>query len=348
MELTEKNGQPSMEEILASIRRIIAEEPDSGTNRLIDLSSSRPALHGDGALDEPADFELPSIFRAPQNPAADRPTPLFNRLTEAIRSASQNGGGGNAVTAGRSAGSEPALSSLRLARAEAAEEPSAGAQGSSAFQLSVFHEAAGGHRTEDAAPVAQAAAPVAIEQPETAAPVQGGAPQVPRRMAAFKDTRFVQMSQPAPVVPEPAASTPFPMPAEPPVEQAYGANHLDAIPEDDTASAPVMAPSYPLGQIRAEHLNETQQALQALLEPQEPEPQQDATEAIPAVPAAPLAAPPIPDAFSNAPIEDATADLLRPMLRQWLAENMPRMVEKALHIEVAESFGTPKKPGGQG
>jgi cell pole-organizing protein PopZ len=31
------------------------------------------------------------------------------------------------------------------------------------------------------------------------------------------------------------------------------------------------------------------------------------------------------------------------MLRQWLAENMPRMVEKALHIEVAESVKTPKK-----
>ena len=44
-----------------------------------------------------------------------------------------------------------------------------------------------------------------------------------------------------------------------------------------------------------------------------------------------------------APIEDSTADLLRPMLRQWLAENMPRMVEKALHIEVAESVKTPRK-----
>jgi hypothetical protein len=31
------------------------------------------------------------------------------------------------------------------------------------------------------------------------------------------------------------------------------------------------------------------------------------------------------------------------MLRQWLAENMPRMVEKALHIEVAESVKSTKK-----
>ena len=43
-------------------------------------------------------------------------------------------------------------------------------------------------------------------------------------------------------------------------------------------------------------------------------------------------------------IEDTTADLLRPMLRQWLADNMPRMVEKALHIEIAESIKAPKKP----
>ncbi len=45
-------------------------------------------------------------------------------------------------------------------------------------------------------------------------------------------------------------------------------------------------------------------------------------------------------------IEDATAELLRPMLRQWLTDNMPRMVEKALHIEVASSVNVPKKPSG--
>jgi len=56
--------------------------------------------------------------------------------------------------------------------------------------------------------------------------------------------------------------------------------------------------------------------------------------------------PPLPEgADTGAPqqIEDATADLLRPMLRQWLSDNMPRMVEKALHIEVAETV-RPLKP----
>ncbi|MBS0244729.1 MAG: DUF2497 domain-containing protein [Proteobacteria bacterium] len=36
-------------------------------------------------------------------------------------------------------------------------------------------------------------------------------------------------------------------------------------------------------------------------------------------------------------LEDTVVDLLRPMIRQWLDENMPRMVEKALRVELAES-----------
>lgn len=47
-------------------------------------------------------------------------------------------------------------------------------------------------------------------------------------------------------------------------------------------------------------------------------------------------------------VEDIVAELLRPMLREWLAENMPRMVEKALRIELAEGLKTvtqtPRKP----
>ena len=53
--------------------------------------------------------------------------------------------------------------------------------------------------------------------------------------------------------------------------------------------------------------------------------------------------PPAAAATADRGIEDATADLLRPMLRQWLAENMPRMVEKALSIELAESVKVNRK-----
>ena len=36
-------------------------------------------------------------------------------------------------------------------------------------------------------------------------------------------------------------------------------------------------------------------------------------------------------------MEDTVAELLRPMLRQWLDTNMPRVVEKALRVELAAS-----------
>ena len=49
---------------------------------------------------------------------------------------------------------------------------------------------------------------------------------------------------------------------------------------------------------------------------------------------------------SNGGVEDAAAQLLRPMLRQWLTENMPKIVEKALRSEAGEDPRPgPRKPG---
>lgn len=48
----------------------------------------------------------------------------------------------------------------------------------------------------------------------------------------------------------------------------------------------------------------------------------------------------VPDPRTAA--QDAAAELLRPMLRQWLAENMPRIVESALHMEIAAAPGIAK------
>jgi cell pole-organizing protein PopZ len=35
-------------------------------------------------------------------------------------------------------------------------------------------------------------------------------------------------------------------------------------------------------------------------------------------------------------MEDAVADLFRPLLKTWLAENMPKIVERALRREMSE------------
>lgn len=47
--------------------------------------------------------------------------------------------------------------------------------------------------------------------------------------------------------------------------------------------------------------------------------------------------PTMPQAAGVRTLEDTVVDLLRPMIRQWLDDNMPRMVEKALRIELAQS-----------
>ena len=45
-------------------------------------------------------------------------------------------------------------------------------------------------------------------------------------------------------------------------------------------------------------------------------------------------------------MDRAAAELLRPMLRQWLADNMPRIVEDALRSELTEQTqGDGKGPG---
>jgi cell pole-organizing protein PopZ len=42
-------------------------------------------------------------------------------------------------------------------------------------------------------------------------------------------------------------------------------------------------------------------------------------------------------------LDGAAAELLRPMLRQWLAENMPRIVEAALRSEITKGGKGPGK-----
>jgi hypothetical protein len=48
----------------------------------------------------------------------------------------------------------------------------------------------------------------------------------------------------------------------------------------------------------------------------------------------------------NRTLEDAVADMLRPMLQQWVAENMPRIIERALRTEVAQTVKPGNKPPG--
>jgi cell pole-organizing protein PopZ len=345
MNMTEKNGQPSMEEILASIRRIIAEEPgDHPYNG--ELRGTPIMLKGDVALEDAGDFDLPAIFRSSPPPQADRQTPLLGRLTDAIRSAtsaqaearsSLNGSeashtepvDGGALSADSANNGYPSLSSLKPVRADAhtAAAPMNGA--SPGF---------GG-----AVPAAAASSAF----PQQAASNPGSAGEPKRVMAAFKDTHFMNMAAPiASAVESPA-----------PHAEHYVAASAPAAAAPSTESAsPVDFGAIVPGQIdRSTLVNGPYGAQPPFAAPDVlPQPAHATSATVIAMPPPPL---PAADASQQAlvvaqpsagegtgTIEDTTADLLRPMLRQWLADNMPRMVEKALHIEIAESVKPPRKP----
>jgi cell pole-organizing protein PopZ len=63
-----------------------------------------------------------------------------------------------------------------------------------------------------------------------------------------------------------------------------------------------------------------------------------------------LVAQPLPAALHDAngypvrTLEDAVAEMLKPLLQQWLADNMPRIIEKALRVEAARGVRSNMKP----
>ncbi|MGE0055448.1 MAG: DUF2497 domain-containing protein [Hyphomicrobium sp.] len=76
-------------------------------------------------------------------------------------------------------------------------------------------------------------------------------------------------------------------------------------------------------------------------EPPKPDPEPEQVEVEPEPQAALRQPPELPEAgfaqHATEAVDDAAAQLLRPMLRQWLHENMPKIVEKALLSEVQGS-----------
>ena len=325
MNMTEKNGQPSMEEILASIRRIIAEEPTSHS-RDGELRGTPIMLKGDGALDDASEFDLPAIFRSSPPPAAERQAPLLGRLTDAIRSATTVQPEPRDSTASEAyqpaqlaevgASAASGLSSLKPVRSDLTAEP-AGPFGGSPLGESSHPQIAPASSTASAFPVT-ASGSKSDEEPK-------------RVMAPFKDTHFMRMTPGQASTPAPASA---PSPSSPPAAAPYPV----AAPQEEPKSTD-------FGTIIPGQFDRTSLTMQHA-------PQQAAPIAMPPPPlptAEPVQhafvpTPPAAGAEESGGIEDATADLLRPMLRQWLADNMPRMVEKALHIEIAESLKAPKKP----
>jgi cell pole-organizing protein PopZ len=179
-----------------------------------------------------------------------------------------------------------------------------------------------------AEPAAAAAVPAAEPQPIEAEPVDP-APVPPAAAGRFTD-RFASLGSgvtpPSPSVVEPAPRFGAPAP------DVAAAQALDALAQGLAASA---AASHFSGVAPAQSAI----PLTPVVEPVTPiiEPHNALTPASSAPPAGPAPA---------RTLEDAVADMLRPMLQQWVADNMPRIIEKALRNEVSNPVRPGQKPHG--
>lgn len=413
-----KNGQPSMEEILASIRRIVADDP-SGVSPLIDLNRKpldrNAPQGGDGVgADDSPDFELPNMFRQDggARTGAKAKTAPIGRLTDAIRNvgpkvvavgngrlkthsqasqplagqtAQQKNGGQDLGGFGIRPKPTQSLSSLTAKRG--ADEPAGtdngapvqngahpgetpitnGPAGAATAQsngtrphLNVVHDSVqsepiensfGSGQTQSAPDARASAFPAQLNQganQEHGATSSAASQDVsskntavapPRVMAPFRDTRMSRMA--------PASGA---KPAVQPQTEASQSGVAASVSTESESTAPgsrigaIVPGALDLPGRGPAATDATNGAPSGIVETSSNQqaaaaPNQGADlEANP---------PPLPDGSESSPpqhIEDATADLLRPMLRQWLSDNMPRMVEKALHIEVAETVRTGKPP----
>jgi len=282
MTSTQKNGEESMSEILASIRQQAAEraerlDRESRSKALAQADHAANAVTGRASAAAFADAEtvaalvrsadwasdLPAILR-PGASSTNRPNRTTGtRLSDALR-----------VVKSQEDAAE------RLAAVAAAHTPG----------MPVIRAPEPEYPRLSAPP---SRSPSDIEQSQPQQPLPSQVPEEePRRvMVSFLDTRMSRMGQ------QPAAA-----------KESFSSQAAAPAPEQERAPvAPRERPSMAsIGQ---------------------------QTAAPPPPPSSPVAD---PLAGDGSQAREGAAELLRPVLRQWLADNMPRIVERALHMELAE------------
>jgi cell pole-organizing protein PopZ len=280
--------KPTLDEVMASIRRSLSEDPSPPlTVFSSDEFHDLPSLHGEA---DPDDFILPSLFQRSSVPddrsaqrAFDRRS-VQNRTTE--RPAPSRGSAGGLPTA---------------ARSESAAAP--------------------GPAADDAPlPPRVAETPLEAEVPLGS----GGPPPSPHcQMQAMTDRVLARMGQPgsltlgsAPVVAEPLNAAPTGNETAPPPD-------LDA--ERSSVPAGQMGSrNFLLGTGAADDVVAGEDAAGPLASAQ------PTTEGAAANPL-------------GMAVDGETAELLRPLLRQWLDNNMKEVFARALHIEAEAKSNEPPK-----
>lgn len=302
MSSTERAPEPTMEEILASIRRIISDDESSSARQRTASASHRDEEGLEAAEGEADDRIIDDIARVLSGsaPAAEEEDDILDLTAEL--------GGMELV--------EEALPAEASAPEEASTPPP------------VFHPA-----------------PAALEQPAELAPLTASEEAASALERAIAALRAGHVPTSVPGSPQFSASVPeFMAQPEPEPQPELPAFTPELEPEPE--------PELVLTEFEAEMVVEEPVVVEATLVSEAGESSAWESESAPWAGAPePLIEPERPGGRANGgthsaaspfeasskTLEDSVKDMLRPMLRQWLDENMPRMVTAALKDELGDS-----------
>ena len=323
MSSTERAPEPTMEEILASIRRIISDDESSSAWQRTASASNRDEEGLEAAEGEADDEIINDIARVLSGsaPAAEEEEDILDLTAEL---------GGMEIV-------EETVSVEVLAEAAPAEAPFE----AEAFQpapaaLEQPAELAPELQAQDAPPLTASEEAASALERAIAALRAGHVPtSVPGSMPEFAVPEFAARSEPEPEPqPELPAFTSEPEPElepepewEPEPELVLTEFEAEMVVEE-----PVVAEATLVSEAGESSAWESESAPWAgapepLIEPERPGGRVNGGTH---TAASPLEA-------SSKTLEDSVKDMLRPMLRQWLDENMPRMVTAALKDELGDS-----------
>jgi len=316
MSSTERAPEPTMEEILASIRRIISDDESSSARQRTASASHRDEEGLEAAEGEADDRIINDIARVLSGsaPAAEEEEDILDLTAEL---------GGMEIV-------EETVSVEVLAEAAPAEAPFE----AEAFQpapaaLEQPAELAPELQAQDAPPLTASEEAASALERAIAALRAGHVPTSVPGSSEFSASVPEFMAQPEPEPqPELPAFTPEPeLEPEPEPELVLTEFEAEMVVEE-----PVVVEATLVSEAGESSAWESESAPWAgapepLIEPERPGGRVNGGTH---TAASPLEA-------SSKTLEDSVKDMLRPMLRQWLDENMPRMVTAALKDELGDS-----------
>lgn len=345
MSRAEESPEASIEEILASIRKTFADDPQA--------QAPEPAFANGAPAPSPSRSSFFPSFRSASeasaaSPSVPLPTPPASRaaaidadladlldqpasgsasVSSPVEAAREKWA--NLLNPGQPLAPAPAPKPVEASTAKLETPPAPHAPAQTSSRL--FAPRKGGFyppqetRNEPVLPVPSASLESAQPQPS---PAPAAPAKLPLEPAPVR-SGFI------PAAPEPAVSAgpaspvePIPAPTDIPAASARalddlvaGLNNVAAAPAE-----PVAAPAPAVLEPPASRIVSTLSTPSPVTSAAEP------TRVLSPAPAEPAAAASAPAARS---FEDTVADMLRPMLEKWIDENMPRIVERALQRDAS-------------